>query len=435
VESRFDSNDIVRLRRNRLLLALPLLVLMVGLLVVRLRMNVPDDDVMERVPRTLLEERVGQPIELKQAQDVGKRVFEAWKNAPEPPEVRRRHSSLAHAELVIALSVTLAIGIWQLNPFPRRRRGRLIAENGALEWEGERFVSRDDLVQGVLRPGWGGVTILRLERKGHLPLAHEIEVRDGDEGRKILWALGLDASQRTATFFVSSLARTHRLLKYGLVGLRLAVLVFAGFVAIQLGRLGLFHERAAFGLALLVFLIALWMLRRWPVRVRVGTDGVLQEWLWMRRFVPYANVERLERFEWGVRLLVRDAAPLELTVFRVSFLVPKKLVERVRSFPRWLTVRRDLLAQRIEDAMSAREGRASMISVPAWMKRMREEEPSAVDRETLTSILEDPWADAEARKEAARTLAPSKDYLSALADASAHPEFRDALRALADRRS
>jgi hypothetical protein len=424
VDPRFESTEIVRLRRNRIVLAVPLIVLLAGLLVVVLRRNTPDHDMLERVPRTLLADRDA-PRELepamKQAQGMGKRVFDAWKNAPEPPQVRAHRSSLAHGQLVVAFALSLAVAIWQLNPFPRRRRGRLVAEQGTLSWNDERFVSLTELAQGLLRPGWSGSTILRLERRGPLPLAHELEVTDSGEGRRILAALGLDAWQRTATFLVSSLAETHRILKYGLVAVRLAALVFAGFVAIQLGRYGLLHERAAFGLGLLLFLVTLWLLRRWPMMVRVGIDGVLQQWLWLRRFVSYADVERIERFDWGVRLHVRNAAPLELTVFQASFFVPKKLVERFGRFLHWLTVRRDLLAQRIEDANGARRASALNTGEPSSEEAAREE---------LRAILEDPWADAEARLHAARTLAPPKARLAAIAEATACPALRQALRAL-----
>jgi hypothetical protein len=201
------------------------------------------------------------------------------------------------------------------------------------------------------------------------------------------------------------------------------------------------------GAALGVLLLVLFVLRSWPVRVTVGTDGVLVRWMLVERFVPFP-LREVEAYEWGV-MLVRHAGEgpnVDLCIFRPPWYVPKALLGAVRWWPLWLSVQRDLLQSRLDAAMAARISHqppdAASSQAPgdaaAWARQQRSE---TTETKALTSdsvdIVEDPWAPPSLRASSAMTMwhdaRPSDPaHLRALADQTANPKLRALFEAIAE---
>jgi hypothetical protein len=187
-----------------------------------------------------------------------------------------------------------------------------------------------------------------------------------------------------------------------------------------------------------------WLLPR--VGLEVGADGLLLTWRGGRRFITYADVAQVQRYEdllWnGLRLRLASGEELEVPVQSPGALLgpPVEAVE-----------------QRIHDAMDAYAGgevgdaaallRRGGRDIPAWIHALRgigsgasdAHRTAAVPPDALWRAVEDPRADADARAGAAVAIAAAADAsgrerLLAVARAAAAPRLRIALEAAAEGR-
>lgn len=452
----FESTTIRLLRRNVLPYLFPALLALAGCIVVRI--YTPDAPLLASAlhgvgpppPPPLL--IPGEPPILHQAEIFSRTVWDVWKQGQDMVPEQRRIARWLPYEIVGIVAVLVAISIFQVNPFAVRRRGVLrIEEDGRAKWNKRRLFVRDEIEQGLLRPGPRAVgVIVRLEKKGWLPRVVELLCDDVGEARRILWSLRLDAAQCAASFRISSLANTHAMLGPIVTTLRVAMILVVGALAISLGHYGFRLKMAWIGGILGVLLLLLFVLRSWPVRVTVGTDGVLVRWIVVQRWVPFP-VRDVVSFDFGVRLVRHEGEgePVELAVVSVPWYVPRRLLRVVHWVPLWLSVQRDLLLSRIDQAMSARAAHRPP-EVPsrapgeaaAWSRQQRSEttEQRAMSSD-LVEVVEDPWAPASLRASSSMELwgrAPPSDptHLRALAAATANPPLRALFDALAkgDRR-
>ncbi len=147
---------------------------------------------------------------------------------------------------------------------------------------GERAIPRAALRGAELVPAHDGTLFVRVSpRRG---LATDLGVSDRKEGRRVLRALGFDASQSVAHFWSRS---------YGFIG-RGALYTFV-LIPIVLGTMALLLEPAPWILGVGIKAVALLVVggiaaMAIPARVDVGADGVLLRWLGTRRFIPLAVV-------------------------------------------------------------------------------------------------------------------------------------------------
>ena len=95
---------------------------------------------------------------------------------------------------------------WWFDRVVRRKTrvsGQLRVTAGAVEVSGQRVVGRDEITSAYVWPGRDG-TAVRLQRRGR---AIDLSVGSVSDGRKLLRALGLDATKAASSFSV--LARTR----------------------------------------------------------------------------------------------------------------------------------------------------------------------------------------------------------------------------------
>jgi hypothetical protein len=352
-------------------------------------------------------------------------------------------ASRADVVPLIALFVLLVGGLATRALGRRLTRARLdpvAVRAGAEGLEiGGRFHPRAEIVTGSLLHAPHRVILHRRLRR---PLV--LDTAGTRQGRALLRALGLDASQRVADFLVHSplLARSGSLL--GVV----AGLVFLGVVALARAD-GMALGPFSIGGGALTVAWALGLLA--PARVRVGTDGIGVRWLWSRRFLRFDEMAEIERFgRWWAPV----ARAPHVVGLRVALHSGKDVRLPVTLFGLG-QLRLELLTERILQALgSFRRGDAEAAahllrrgdrSVGAWVRALRslgsganvDARTAPVPRDRLLRIVEDPGLPPVDRAAAAVALGAELDAdgrarLRLAAAASALPRLRVAIETAAD---
>lgn len=336
---------------------------------------------------------------------------------------------------------------------------RLRIEDDAL-WAGdERLCGRGEIAQAFVSTRENGGAILRLQTKrgAHRSMPWTIALATEAEGTAILAALSLDASRSVASYRAGSRVMLNRRLRnlglglfalattlaFVLLSLDGAVASLPAFIMGPLTLLGTMGAMLALSLALI-----------WPSRILVGPDGVVLEWLRLRRKIPLGDIESVHRLPGALHLELRSGERIELAYPAKP--TPEQLEATLKqgiiSGPGEL----DRAGRRIEEALAAhRRGQATE---PApllergtrgsreWLKQLlhlsrgaQEEQASyrrqVVEPDKLWTLVENPAMTPTARVGAAVALSGTLDEagrarLRVAAEASALPGVKGALAAL-----
>jgi len=339
------------------------------------------------------------------------------------------------------ISALLIATIIRRNPYPLERSVRVRAHADAIFVDDLR-VARDDIREAFVIPKGGGFPLVRIDR-GLRRLPLDLVVRDIDEGRQILRALGLDASQSVAKVQTASYLVSKR------GPLIASVLALGAFALAIFPRLAHSVPLAQpFGaVAMALSLLALLALIAKRTDVSIGADGILIHWLWVRRFVRCEDILTVSDYEEtmgrsrnvGVCLQLKSGEEIRLPVGARNFSEDRcaALVERIRE---------TMAAQRsgqgaAAGAMLGRQGRA----MSEWIRALRAMGVGAdatlrtapTDPQVLLRVVESPSSPAEERAAAAVAIAAGGDEearirLRVAAEAVAEPKLRVALEAAAE---
>jgi hypothetical protein len=346
---------------------------------------------------------------------------------------------------------------------PSEMVGELRATANGIYLRGKRIVARREIGAAYVWPGTDGAAYVRIERRGLLRGPIDLKVRNVDEGRALLRAIGMDATQASSAFTAAatSMSQYRQRLYTSWAGI---ACVFGAPVA--MAALGV--HGAPLGLTIVLAGLAYAAVALYAVKsasVVVGADGVLIRWLWQKHFVPIQDIVRAEvvPYEhitlamWGlvVRVHRRSGEPLDIPI------------QRARGATRGLGAdiarlnrnRAEAIAERINEAVLgkgrgtssalavtdldalARGGRAvdewvaALRGLRAKIATFRDQATGGVD--ALWSVLEDAEAAAEQRAAAAVALSPHLDEggrarLRIAAQATVAPKLRIALEAAAE---
>lgn len=319
---------------------------------------------------------------------------------------------------------------YRRNRDPRLTRGTLTIDGREVQFDGERLCGRDELRAGMLVPKDGRVYV-KLGRGAVRP-ARWLLAESEAEGRAVLCALGLDASQTAATFRGLSPYFALPGPVQMLLGLLLGVVAFASNAAV-----GAFIGVPAFLAAALVFLVGAF----YPSALSIGTDGILWRWLWWRRFYPYAEVQRVgavQRAVLGKRYLGLE---IQTKAGRTKYLPMGKA--------RWDEEAFGAAVERVREAMGVYAAIAQGGPVGAleragrepreWLAALRRLGAGAIDHRTpavrpddLVRVATDPTAGPTARVSAAVAIAASPneadiERVRVAASAAVEPRLRVAL--------
>lgn len=345
------------------------------------------------------------------------------------------------AQLFSPAFLVLSFGylMWRTNVWPRMEKTPVTADRAGLRI-GARFYPRSELTTGHLVPPRDSAPPrVMIERRHRWTIA--IEVSGMDEGRAILRALGLGASQSVAKF----LALSPLIAKRPYLAILASMLIN---IPVQvLGRLALHSDGPVIlWVLLLLACFSLSMLLLVQTNVLVGADGLEVRWLWKKRFLAYREIARVAAYEKGWGLSKSSGVKLVLEFgesIRLAIINQRKLHDRTL-----------MLRERIHEARTAyraggteaaallgREGRG----ISEWITSLRalgaganaDMRTAPVPRERLFRIVEDPALDATSRAAAAVALGTDLDAggrarLRAAAEATVAPKLRFAIEKAAD---
>ena len=184
---------------------------------------------------------------------------------------------------LLALGATALWTVLRQRPYARHTLEPLRVDASTLHL-GDARVRLAEIPRALYLPvSASGHELVRVERRRRP--AVELIVNDRAQAERLLAALGHAPGQRVATF------RAHS--RLATTPWRFAAI--AAFVGVGVAHgVGLLPAPSI--VALLVAGLGLFAA---PTAVEVGADGVLLRWLGTRRFVPVANVQRVERFNEG----------------------------------------------------------------------------------------------------------------------------------------
>lgn len=324
--------------------------------------------------------------------------------------VTHRAGFLAMVPHPLILGLAALGWVWNRNPKPTAEPTTVRANRDGMRI-GAEFVPHARVRDAYVLPRRPKPAV-RLNRRGVAPPI-EIVVENEAEGRRLLHAMGFDASQTVAHFRVMSRAMAHR-------GRLFAAYVLLIVLGGLLGSLGAaLHIEAPLVSLLGIVFLSIAAVALAPSRLDVGADGILIRWLGRRRFIDYAEVELVTRFDagfgrsrmGGVDLLLKSGESVRVPV----------------GTPRWADGRIDILEERIKEAMDTfsrghAEADASVLgrgerALSDWITALRSIGTGAnaahriapVPGERLWRILEDASASHAARAAAAVALGPTLD--------------------------
>jgi hypothetical protein len=305
---------------------------------------------------------------------------------------------------------------------------------------GERSIPRARIRAGYILPSTPG-TAPRVLLRPRFGLPLELQAASTDEGRSLLRALGLDASQTVATFRALSRVLARR--RYGFA-------LGAGVAGFYVGALALFqasHGGPSFGVffAAIAAMLVLTVAR---TRLDVGADGIALRWLWWRRYVGYEDIEMVTRYEkgWGrsrtsgLSVLLRSGEEVLVPIGRRGAMddpdiavIEERVREAMEAFRPGGVAADAALLRRGDRGLS--EWVAALRALGAGANADMRTAP--VPRERLFRVVEDPACAPTDRAAAAVALAGAVDEegrarLRTIAEATAAPHLRIALQKAAD---
>lgn len=354
---------------------------------------------------------------------------------------------LAGLPHLLIFGTMLPLFVWAKNPSPRDVPARIAVDEQGISRDGKLIVPRALVRDAFVMPRKDGAFIVRVRRKGvRFPV--DLRVSDREEGRALLRALGLDASQAAATFRMPSRIVGDKQLRTK------STLAFVAYI-LSLGGLlagfGILHWLWALPIPVVLYvagIVSFVTLAALPSRLRVGADGILYSWLRWKRFIGYGDMTLIRQYEddgmgknrmLGIEITLKTGEIVRLPVQNQQggirdqvAMVEERIAEAVDTWRRG--------SGYADAALVGRGGRAA----GDWLRALKgigaganaDARTAPVLPEKLWRIVEDPAAPPDARAGAAVALGATIDgegraRLHAAAEVSAAPKLRIVMEAAA----
>jgi hypothetical protein len=345
---------------------------------------------------------------------------------------------LPHGLIFTFIALALVL---QRNPLPRLVTERVSAQDGALRVGADTLHKKKDLVEGLVVPRHNARPRVVFKRRGLVPKL-EIEASDTDQGRKLLRAVGFDASQTVASFRLAPLLMTYPTLIAGVMG---GLGVLLGLTA-SMTRAGPLAVPFIIVPLFAVFLVTALVKRH----IHVGSDGVLVGWFGKKRFIAHSRIADARPYE--ERVAGKTYTGVDL------YLVGGEKLHLVVGQKGWMATDAQAVAERIREAREeAAHGDADVQAallargpreIREWVSSLRGIGAGAnaslrtapVPPERLWRVVEDASAEPAARAGAAVALGAELDdersaRLRGVAQMIAAPKLRVAIERVADGKS
>lgn len=334
------------------------------------------------------------------------------------------HLRLVPTLFVLGLAAYAVMGSFRTPKSPGKAARRVQADASGLTVDAKQVMPRAAIKSAFCVPTEEeGVHVVHVEGR-MLRRAYSVYVDSAEQGQALLSALQIDPSLSTAHFRALPPWAKH-------VRWLAVVLTASPWVLINVLRMvpswGIALIAALYGVIALPIVL--------PQRVEVGHDGVFLRWLGNKRFIPFSKIEGASLTKLGVDLVLSGGRAYEIR------LTQKDGDADAQARALLVRINEGLAAQvglsrADEEAHLARGER----DLATWMRDMRVVgtgemsgyRASAIPRERLWAVVENPSADRSAREGAALALSASIDEeerarLRALAHRTASPRLRIAL--------
>ena len=340
----------------------------------------------------------------------------------------------------VFLGVAIARGARSVSK-RREELGALRVDGEGVRWNGALIRRRKAIATGVVLPRLASqseASRARVRLSPPFGLITEFGVADEHEGRAVLRALGLDASQTAVRFFFNSrfAPRTYR------ANMIVGAFVGVGVVATMVVAHVVPHFRP-FAIALAVPVFAAAVAISIPTRALVGTDGILVRQLGTTRYIAYRAIDRLEMIDAGVIVIERNGAATRLER-TVAGKVGRELMR----------AERDAFVTRVEQARAASSTPSTRVdpaavarreqSAAEWIASLRAlvhaeggMRTAPIVRDQLFDLVGDARLDAASRAGAAAAMglarvATDRARLRVMAATTAQPKLRVVIEAAAN---
>jgi hypothetical protein len=354
---------------------------------------------------------------------------------------------LAVVPHLLIFGTMLPLFVWAKNPKPRDVPARIEANEQGIFRDGQLLVPRALVRDAFVMPRSDGAVVVRVRRKG-LRFPVDVRVTDREEGRRLLRALGLDASQAAADFRLPSRMIGDKQLKNRVT---LAFVVSILCTGAMLVGFGLLHWLRALPIPVALHVLGIGSfvtLATWRSRLRVGADGILHTWIRYKRFLPYGDMTLIRQYEddgmgknrmLGIEITLKSGEVVRISVQNGQggirdqvAIIEERIAEAVDTWRRG--------GGFADAALVGRCGRAP----GDWLRALRgigaganaDARTAPVLPDKLWRIVEDPSAPPDARAGAAVALGATIDgegraRLKAAAEVIAAPRLRIAIEAAA----
>jgi hypothetical protein len=316
---------------------------------------------------------------------------------------------------------------WRRRPYARLEPTVVRVDEHVLRI-GDEMIPRGRIQGAELLPTPFGF-VVRVKPKNQL--VRDIRFADDADAHRVLSALGFDASQRTATYRIMSLALVrHRFAPIAFAGVWMAMCLVAA--ASQVPWLIGFSP---------LFFLAMGVVFLKRGSLVVGVDGLLLRWLWVREFLATKDIISAAHFDQGFgRSRVRG---VEVFTYRGGVKLPMGDEQAAMVRQRVVDVVAVARSQVhvADDALLARGSRG----MRDWVTQLKALGSGAtgtfrtmpVMPEQLWRVASDAAQPAHARAAAAVALSPTLDdsgrmRLADLAKTTAEPKLRVALERAAE---
>ncbi|MBK8254280.1 MAG: hypothetical protein IPK82_16630 [Polyangiaceae bacterium] len=299
---------------------------------------------------------------------------------------------------------------WIANPARVLKDTHVVAGSTGVAIAGRRFLKRKSIKAGFTLPTEGGVTV-QLERRFFKPV--ELLLPSMEDARALLKSLGLDVSQSAINVKLRSLASVDG--RRFIPGVSILAMLLGPVLAFNITQ----SPTAAAAVALTSLGILIFGLFMLAVRTRatVAADGIFVSHLWDRFFIPYSQIERVLPTFSGfktVALILKSGKTVHLPALR-RWTTGQEEAEARRLASRIETAMVDHQTRQGEGDNAALERRHR--STEQWLTYLRgvgsganaDHRQAPIPADRLWRIVESSSATAEARAAAAVALGARND--------------------------
>lgn len=245
-----------------------------------------------------------------------------------------KQPAIAVPSLHASIIGTVALAwLYRANKNPVFRPGELVVDSQGVHHKGQLIARRGD-VRAAFTAHRDGAVEVRLDRRGIKP-SILLRVADDAEARRVMQAVGMDATQTVAELKAASQIFGWPILKQ-LVVILLPMIAAAALSGVAAALGAVFVLPILSPLTIITMLVLVFS----RTHVRIGADGVGTKWLGKQTFHPFSQMQDAASYaervggktQLGVRLTMRDGEQAKIPCGQKGWnhVDPGEIEQRIR---------------------------------------------------------------------------------------------------------